>query len=70
MVVVKYLADRTKYNPAINSNYFDESSEWYWSSTVYKNDSSQAWIVGFSNGLDGYYRKLTKVYVRCVRERQ
>lgn len=65
-----YLADRTKYAPAIDSNYFDESSEWYWSSTVYKNNSSRAWIVLFRNGNDFYYGKSDREYVRCVRERQ
>ncbi|MEA3315966.1 MAG: DUF1566 domain-containing protein, partial [Campylobacterota bacterium] len=64
-----YLADRTKYNPAIDTNYFNvKTDNWYWTSTSYKNSSSRAWVVGFSLGnnrikSDDRYDR----YVRCVR---
>ncbi len=41
--------------------------QWFWSSTTYKKDSSQAWIVLFDSGYDGYSNKSDKYFVRCVR---
>jgi hypothetical protein len=65
-----YLADRTKHKPAIDTNYFQESGNWYWSSTSYKNGSSRAWGVNFNDGNGNYDSKSSKDYVRCVRGRQ
>jgi hypothetical protein len=65
-----YLADRSKKNPAIDTNYFKEESNWYWTSTKTKWNSSKAWIVSFNVGNDGYdyYSDMSYYnYVRCVR---
>ena len=62
-----YLADRSRYKPAINSNYFDLKSSWYWSSTTYKNDSSNAWYVYFDFGGDFWRNKSNRYYAVCVR---
>ncbi|NJO00410.1 MAG: DUF1566 domain-containing protein [Bacteroidia bacterium] len=45
------LVDIDKYDPAIDKEIFkDTESEWYWTSSKYKPDSSYAWCVGFYNG--------------------
>jgi len=61
-------------NENMNNNYYQNSYkekgfsyEYYWSSTTYKNDSNNAWIVLFYNGNVGYYRKNDSNFVRCVR---
>ena len=61
-----YLGDVSKYDPAIDKEYFDLESSWYWSNTVYENDSSQAWLVGFKLGSDRWYYKTVTSYVLCV----
>ena len=66
-----YLADRTKCNPAIDTNYFNSKIyDWYWTNTEYKNDNSKAWIVGFDSGNDDWYFNAGNSYVRCVKQRQ
>ena len=67
---LRYLADRTKYNPTIDTNYFNSESSWYWSSTTYKGNSSRAWILYFYDGDDNYSNKSNGRYVLCVVGRQ
>ena len=62
-----YLADRKKYKPAIDTDYFSVKSKWYWSATTYKNDSSSAWIVYFYYGNDYWYEHSNTYYAVCVR---
>jgi hypothetical protein len=62
-----YLADRTKYKPAIDTDYFSVKSKWYWSATTYKNDSSSSWIVLFNDGYDGWFKRSNTGYALCVR---
>ena len=64
------ISDKKRYKPAIKKIFKNSKNNYYWSSSNYKNNSSQAWLVDFSNGYDGYYGKSNKRYVRCVRERQ
>jgi len=40
---------------------------WFWSITEYNNNSSDAWLVNFSYGNDGWYGKSNVVYALCVR---
>ena len=48
------LADRSRYNPAIDTEAFpDTSSDWYWTSTITAWSSSLAWFVSFDYGLAG-----------------
>ena len=63
------LADRSRYNPAIDTEAFpDTSSDWYWTSTITAWSSSRAWFVGFSDGLASYYlRDDSYGLVRAVR---
>jgi len=66
-----YLIDRSKlnksqYEPAIDTKYFKADCTWYWSSTEYKNDISNAWYAYFGHGLDYYHNKSSEKSVRCV----
>ena len=62
-----YLGDMTKVKPAIDTNYFSVKNSWYWSSTTYKNDSSNAWHVHFEGGYDFWGNKSNKYLALCVR---
>jgi hypothetical protein len=67
------LADRTKFNPAIDTAFFpDCKGGWYWSSTV---DASSpgvfAWFVSFNYGYADYsFYQGYEGLVRAVRARQ
>ena len=62
-----YLADRKKFSPSIDENYFDEDGEWYWSATLYKFQFDTAWLVSFTSGYDSYQNKVNLNFARCVR---
>lgn len=56
------------YYPAINPTYFPNTlSNWFWSSSPYAYDSSNAWIVVFYNGCDYGGNKYYGNAVRLVR---
>jgi len=61
-----YLGDITKYDPAIDTKYFNVRSSTYWSNTFYEDDSSRAWGVYFRNGDDYWSGKTSTDYVLCV----
>ena len=61
--IVKY----DRYDPAINTDYFDIKSSWYWSSTTYVSNSSDAWGVNFNRGSDGWGSKSGHGCALCVR---
>jgi len=61
-----YLGDVSKYDPAIDTDYFTVKSSYYWSNTVYENDSSSAWFVHFEGGDDLWFHKTRTDYVLCV----
>jgi hypothetical protein len=64
------LADRTRRNPAIDTEFFpDTHSDWYWTRTIYADGTSRAaWIVyfGYGGSLD-YDRDGGDAFVRAVR---
>lgn len=62
-----YLADRKKYRPAIDDNYFDAFKHWYWSSTQHNKYKNQFWFVRSKDGGGLYDDELTLKHVRCVR---
>lgn len=64
------IADRTKYNPAINSVFSNVNSSDYWSSTTYASGTSNAWVVNFYYGNVDWLSKTYSYYVRCVRDGQ
>jgi len=61
-----YLGDVSKYDPAIDTDYFTVKSSFYWSNTAYENNSSSAWSVRFLNGDDFWYTTADTNYVLCV----
>jgi seryl-tRNA synthetase len=68
-----YLADRTKYNPALDSRYFKSKNSWYWSATPYSVKANgkykdHAWVVDFADGSYYFYPKSYSFFVRCVRQ--
>ncbi|MBI5675180.1 MAG: DUF4214 domain-containing protein [Nitrospirae bacterium] len=62
------ITDDSRYNPAIDTNYFPNAlASYYWSSTTYAGSPNGAWHVGFYYGYVNGYSKLNSNYVRCVR---
>ncbi len=62
------IADRSRYNPAIDNTIFvNTASPDYWSSTAFVDSTYDAWYVGFGNGGSDYGSKGDNGYVRCVR---
>jgi hypothetical protein len=66
------LADRTKFNPAIDTAFFPKcKGDWYWSSTVdASSPGDYAWGVYFDGGFAYCYRQGYEGLVRAVRARQ
>ena len=64
-----FVADRAKYDPAIDTNFFPFLSDggWAWSSTVHASDSSYAWFVYLSGGLCDDFRQANYGLVLAVR---
>ena len=61
------IADRSKYNPAINSAFQNVVTSDCWSSTTGASNTSNAWLVNFFHGDDNVDDKTGTYYVRCVR---
>ena len=62
------LADRTRYNPAIDTEAFpDTENDWYWSSTAIAWSSGSAWVVDFYGGYAYSGDRDGKACVRAVR---
>ena len=66
------LADRTRYEPAIDTDYFPETpSSWLWSGTVdASSPSGCAWGVDFDDGYSVWYYQNGEGFVRAVRPGQ
>jgi len=62
------LVDRTRYEPAINTDFFqDIQNDWYWSKTPAAWSSASAWVVSFSDGLVGSYPRYGYGFALAVR---
>ena len=61
------IVDYGRYTPAISSIFQNTSSSYYWSSTTYAYDTSNAWIVNFDYGHTNGDPKTNTFSVRCVR---
>ena len=63
------LADRTRFNPAIDTDYFPKTpSEWFWSGTVdASSPADYAWFVFFNHGHSGWGYQYHESRVRAVR---
>jgi len=46
---------------------FGPTAEFYWTSTTYSGDLTNAWLVHFTNGFPGYHFKTSALGVRAVR---
>jgi hypothetical protein len=66
------LADRSRRNPAINTDFFpDCESDWYWSSTPWAGSPADyAWLVYFGSGYTYYFHHGYNGFVRAVRASQ
>jgi len=72
------ITDDSRYNPAINKAFKNVAYETndkgekiydqYWSSTKSADGSSDAWVVSFRSGTDGWYDVSYRGFVRCVRQ--
>jgi len=61
-----YLGDVSKYAPAVDQEYFNLKSSWYWSNTSYENGNDSACGVYFTNGRGNWGPKTLTRYVLCV----
>jgi hypothetical protein len=61
------IVDMSRFEPAIDINYFPNTESWYWSSSPYAYLSGRAWYVGFYYGDSNYDFKYRTVFVRLVR---
>ena len=61
------IADRSRYNPAIDPVFQSVDSKLYWSSTTNADGTSFAWHVNFYYGFWSNFDKGGGLYVRCVR---
>ncbi len=64
---LRTLVDAGRINPAIDPGFVKAASSYYWSSTVFADKASIAWIVYFYSGEDGADNKTNRNDVRCVR---
>ena len=69
------IVDYSKYNPAIDSVFSNNNTNYYWSSTVFSASSEtgfgqDAKVIHFGNGGQYSHYKGSSDYVRCVRAGQ
>lgn len=66
------LADRTRYEPAIDTDFFPETpSSWFWTSTIdASSPSGCAWVVSFLSGDSDWDGQSGEGFVRAVRPGQ
>jgi len=65
------IVDISRYKLAIKKDFkYVNTSDFYWSSSVYVSGTKRAWVVYFETGRTYYDTKTYKYYVRCVRGRQ
>jgi hypothetical protein len=62
------LVDRTKQNPAIDTDYFNiRKKDFYWTSTKYPHGVDKAWAIDFTYGEDMQKHINSTFYIRCVK---
>ncbi len=54
--------------PHVERNFFPYTARFYWSSSLYDVDISNAWMFDFGNGQKDYYDKNESFYVHLVRD--
>jgi hypothetical protein len=60
------ISDKSKYKPAIKDGFKNTVSDYVWSNSTYKFNSSEAWYINFNYGSDAWHGKVNENYVRCV----
>jgi len=63
-----YLTDQGRSNPSLNSIFENVSPNYYWSSTLYANNSSKAWILYAYDGGVQFWSTGYTLNLRCVRD--
>ena len=64
------IVDISRYKPAIKKDFkYVNTSDYFWSSSVYVSYTKYAWVVYFKDGNSYNGNKTDKLYVRCVRGR-
>jgi len=58
------------YNPAIDTIYFPNTQNWFWSSSPHTENNDRVWIVDFNGGINDTSSKGSYVSIRLVRSRQ
>jgi hypothetical protein len=61
------ITDDTRYNPAINTDFFDSHGDWVWTSSPVASLPVFAWYVRFGHGGVGISYRSSKCRVRAVR---
>jgi len=65
---LQLLIDRSRYSPAINTDFFqDIQNDWYWTKTPAAWSSASAWFVYFGNGSVDYYHRGGDGFALAVR---
>ncbi|RFF51696.1 DUF1566 domain-containing protein [Xanthomonas campestris] len=65
---LQLLVDRTRYSPAIDTEFFhDIQDDWYWSKTAAAWSSASAWSVNFNDGGVGYDHRNGNGFALAVR---
>jgi hypothetical protein len=65
------IVDRTRVEPAIDTDYFRCENGWYWSSTPYaQSPSVYAWVVSFDSGFADCSSRGSNGFVRAIRPGQ
>jgi hypothetical protein len=61
------IATRDRATPTIDENYFPNTPfDWFWTSSLYAGNSTEAWDVNFYDATDGTSPKASKALVRLV----
>jgi hypothetical protein len=61
------ITDDTRYNPAINTDFFDSHGDWVWTSSPVASLPDCAWYVRFYHGGVGISNRSSECRVRAVR---
>ncbi|MFL4600193.1 DUF1566 domain-containing protein, partial [Stenotrophomonas maltophilia] len=65
---LQLLIDRSRYSPAINTDFFkDIQNDWYWSKTPAAWSSASAWGVDFNLGYVSYDHRGSNGFALAVR---
>lgn len=68
IIELKSITDRkNKIDPSLKDGFTQKNTDWFWSSTTFLPNTSNAWGIYFGDGFDVWSDKADTLYVRCVR---